>query len=215
MVVGRSSEADLQVDDKYLSRKHAKLIFRDDGWWIEDLGSRNGTKLNGSLVDKPTRLEPGDELRLCQSTIIFDADEALVEPPEPQTDFREPHTKFLSASELTQLGSPQLTASLDSVEELRRQAERLHLLNNIHRVLDQSMELEGVLDLILDSAFDTLSPEATKQSLCQSNLLGFGSAQAPERPFALSGRFAPAPHVIALEIEEIEHPAHRLVDHLV
>ena len=65
---------------------------------------------------------------------------------------------FLSASELTRRGSPQLTASLDSVEELRRQAERLHLLNNIHRVLDQSMELEGVLDLILDRAFDTLSP---------------------------------------------------------
>jgi serine phosphatase RsbU (regulator of sigma subunit) len=64
----------------------------------------------------------------------------------------------LSATELTQLGSPQVTASLDSVGELRRQAERLHLLNDIHRVLDQSMELAGVLDLILDRAFDALSP---------------------------------------------------------
>jgi len=158
VVVGRSSDADLQVDDKYLSRKHAKLISRDGGWWIEDLGSRNGTKLNGGLVERPTRLEPGDELRLCQSSIIFDADEAAARPPEPRTQRSEPQTMFLSASELTRRGSPQLTASLDSVEELRRQAERLHLLNDIHRVLDQSMELEGVLDLILDRAFDTLSP---------------------------------------------------------
>lgn len=159
VVVGRSSEADLQVDDKYLSRKHAKLIFRENGWWVEDLGSRNGTKLNGSHIDEPTRLAAGDEIRLCQSTIIFDADEALADPPEPRADLHEPQTRFLSASEFTRLGSPQLTASLDSVEELRRQAERLHLLNDIHRVLDQSMELKGVLDLILDRAFDTLSPE--------------------------------------------------------
>ena len=115
VVVGRSSEADLQVDDKYLSRKHAKLIFRDHGWWVEDLGSRNGTKLNGKLIDEPTRLEPGDEIRLCQSSIIFDADEPLVEPRESRADIREPQTRFLSASELTRLGSPQVTASLDSV----------------------------------------------------------------------------------------------------
>jgi serine phosphatase RsbU (regulator of sigma subunit) len=158
VVVGRSSDADLQVDDKYLSRKHANLIFRDGGWWIEDLGSRNGTKLNGSFVEEPTRLTAGDELRLCQSSIIFDADAAPAQPLVPSTDRAEPHTMFLSASELTRLGSPQLTASLDSVEELRRQAEKLHLLNDIHRVLDQSMELEGVLDLILDRAFETLSP---------------------------------------------------------
>ncbi len=159
VIVGRSSEADLQVDDKYLSRQHAKLIHKDSGWWVEDLGSRNGTKLNGSYVKTATLLHPGDELRLCQSSIIFDADQAPTGVPEPRTDHLEPHTRFLSASELTQFGSPSLTAQLDSVDELRGQAERLHLLNDIHRVLDQSMELEVVLDLILDRAFDTLSPE--------------------------------------------------------
>ena len=156
VVVGRSSEADLQVDDKYLSRQHAKLIFRDGGWWVEDLGSRNGTKLNGASVEEATLLAPGDELRMCQSSIIFDADEALA---QPKIDRMEPQTRFLSATELTQMGSRHNTASLDSVDELRRLADRLHLLNDIHRVLDESMELEGVLDLILDAAFDTLSPE--------------------------------------------------------
>ena len=169
IIVGRSSEADLQVDDKYLSRKHAKFVQRDDGWWIEDLGSRNGTKLNGKFVDQPTLLTPGDELRLCQSSIVFDAEEAAERPTESKSDFSEPHTRFLSASELTRLGSPQATASLDSVDALRRQAERLHLLNDIHRVLDQSMELEGVLDLILDRAFDTLSPGEALIFLKQSD----------------------------------------------
>lgn len=159
VVVGRSSGADLQVDDKYLSRQHARFVFQDDTWWIEDLGSRNGTKLNGNYIEEPTRLEPGDEIRLCQSSIVFAADEPAVQPAQPQTGTAEPHTQFLSASSLTRLGSPQLTASLDSVDELRLQAERLHLLNEVHRALSQSMELDKVLDLILDSAFETLHPE--------------------------------------------------------
>jgi len=159
VVVGRSSEADLQVDDKYLSRKHANLVFQDDGWWVEDLGSRNGTRLNGDYVEERTRLKPGDELRLCQSSIIFDPEEARAVEPSGSSDTAGQHTQFLSASELTQLGSPQLTASLDSVDALRGQAQRLHILNDIHRVLGQSMELDKVLDLILDSAFDTLHPE--------------------------------------------------------
>ncbi len=159
VVVGRSSNADLQVDDKYLSRHHARFVFRDDTWWIEDLGSRNGTKLNGKYVEEATRLKPGDEIRLCQSSIVFAADEPAVPIDAPRTGASEPHTQFLSASSLTRLGSPQLTASLDSVEELRRQAARLHLLNDIHRALSQSMELDKVLDFILDSAFETLHPE--------------------------------------------------------
>ena len=159
VVVGRSSGADLQVDDKYLSRQHARLVFQEDGWWIEDLGSRNGTKLNGNYVEERTRLSPGDEIRLCQSSIVFDADEPANSSAGLGTRSAEPHTQFLSASSLTRLGSPQLTASLDSVDELRRQAERLHLLNDIHRALSQSMELDKVLDFILDSAFETLHPE--------------------------------------------------------
>ena len=159
VVVGRSSGADLQVDDKYLSRQHARLVFQDDAWWIEDLGSRNGTKLNGEYVESRTRLAPGDEIRLCQSSIVYDADEPAAPAVRQSSGASEPHTQFLSASSLTRLGSPQLTASLDSVDELRRQAERLHLINDIHRALTQSMELDKVLDLILDSSFDTLQPE--------------------------------------------------------
>ena len=159
VVVGRSSEADLQVDDKYLSRKHARLLFEDGTWWIEDLGSRNGTKLNGNYLEAKTRLAPGDEIRLCQSSIVFGVDELPQEDTASVPGSHAPHTRLRSASELSRLGSPQLTASLDSVEELRRQAERLHLLNDIHRALGQSMDRDKVLDLILDSAFETLHPE--------------------------------------------------------
>lgn len=159
VVVGRSSEADLQVDDKYLSRHHARLTHREGAWWIEDLGSRNGTRLNGDYVERPTRLAPGDELRLCQSTIVFDPVEVAQRPAGPRPRTSEPHTRFFSAAELTQLGMAPVAPATDSVADLRRRTERLHLLNDVHRALGGSLELEELLDLILDRAFDALRPE--------------------------------------------------------
>jgi len=168
LIVGRSSVADLRVEDRFLSRKHARLFVQDDDWWVEDLGSRNGTKLNGTLVGEPTRLAEGDEIRLCQSSIIYGADEVPLKPlkPEPasasvtESDPSEPHTRFLSASELSRLQSSDSVAGLDSVDALRRQAERLHLLNDLHRALGQSMELDELLEMILDRSFSALKTEA-------------------------------------------------------
>lgn len=168
VVVGRSSVADLRVEDRFLSRKHARMFFRDHEWWVEDLGSRNGTKLNGTLIDGPTRLEEGDEIRLCQSSIFYGTDEVPPEPsrPEPvsesatESDPSEPHTRFLSAAELSRLQSSDSVTGLDSVDALRRQAERLHLLNDIHRALGLSMELDELLEMILDRSFSALKTQA-------------------------------------------------------
>ena len=51
LVIGRASESDLVVADRFLSRKHAKLSRRDDRLFVEDLGSRNGTLLNDLPVE--------------------------------------------------------------------------------------------------------------------------------------------------------------------
>ena len=55
--MGRSSASDLVLADKFLSRKHARLFVSDGSMMVEDLGSRNGTLLNGSPVQQPTRVE--------------------------------------------------------------------------------------------------------------------------------------------------------------
>ena len=62
LVIGRSSAAELVLADRFLSRRHARLHKKDTDWFIEDLGSRNGTLLNGSRIEKPTRIKAGDEL---------------------------------------------------------------------------------------------------------------------------------------------------------
>jgi len=70
--IGRSSECDVQLLDHQLSRVHARIERRDDGYWLEDLGSRNGTFLAGTRVSAPVRLAPGDELSLGGLAVIFE-----------------------------------------------------------------------------------------------------------------------------------------------
>jgi pSer/pThr/pTyr-binding forkhead associated (FHA) protein len=70
MVLGRASEADVLVDDLYVSDEHAEILPDDGGGWsVRDLGSTNGTFLNGVKVARPTPLAAGDQLRLGKTRI--------------------------------------------------------------------------------------------------------------------------------------------------
>jgi hypothetical protein len=63
MVIGRSDPAQIVLDDSGVSRRHARLEKRSDGWWIQDLGSTNGTFVNGRKITEQ-RLRLGDRIQL-------------------------------------------------------------------------------------------------------------------------------------------------------
>ena len=65
--IGRSQENDIVISDPNISRKHARLSRADNGYVVEDLGSTNGTLLDGAPIDRE-RIESGDELTFGQST---------------------------------------------------------------------------------------------------------------------------------------------------
>jgi hypothetical protein len=71
MVVGRHPSCDVVVADETVSRRHAQLTFRDGGWVLQDLQSKNGTRLNGQYVGR-CRLRPGDQLGLGQQLLRVD-----------------------------------------------------------------------------------------------------------------------------------------------
>jgi len=73
LVLGRSREADLVVDDPNVSRRHAELRRDGEDWRIVDLGSTNGVKVNGRRVDE-TRLEPGDGILLGTYEMSFEVE---------------------------------------------------------------------------------------------------------------------------------------------
>ena len=62
VVIGRSRDATYTVEDDRVSRRHLRITFREETLWAEDLGSRNGSKLNGRRIEGKTALQPGDVL---------------------------------------------------------------------------------------------------------------------------------------------------------
>jgi pSer/pThr/pTyr-binding forkhead associated (FHA) protein len=70
--LGRASACDYVIHDPTVSHRHAELERVDDGWLIRDLGSLNGTRVNGWLVQEQ-RLRDGDTLTFGASVFIFHA----------------------------------------------------------------------------------------------------------------------------------------------
>jgi pSer/pThr/pTyr-binding forkhead associated (FHA) protein len=66
VVVGRDTSCDLILEENTVSAEHARLSFHDGRWWVEDLGSRNGTYLNEELLTTAVVLTSGDFLQLGQ-----------------------------------------------------------------------------------------------------------------------------------------------------
>lgn len=62
--IGRSSKNTIVLDDSYVSGEHALLTWRDAQWWLEDLGSRNGTLLNDVVIANPVVLSAGDVIAI-------------------------------------------------------------------------------------------------------------------------------------------------------
>ncbi|MCB9635543.1 MAG: GGDEF domain-containing protein [Sandaracinus sp.] len=70
VVFGRATEADVRLDDTSLSRKHARFFRRDGRWWLEDLGSANGTYLDGVRLIAPEALHDGARVQLGRGCVF-------------------------------------------------------------------------------------------------------------------------------------------------
>ncbi len=160
LVLGRASSSDLVLEDRFLSRHHSRIFRREDGrLLIEDLGSRNGTLLNGQPVRAPQPIAAGDVIKISGSVLtVLDENVPAPRHPAASTTFGE-HTIFRSASGLLEKDSASHSRGIEGEEALRRYADRLNLINEVHRALGRSMELDELLELILERAFDHLQPE--------------------------------------------------------
>ena len=70
ITLGRDLANDIPVPDQEISRRHARFVTRVDGVYIEDLGSTNGTFLNGVRISSPQRLNNGDLITLAEATVM-------------------------------------------------------------------------------------------------------------------------------------------------
>lgn len=153
LVVGRTEAVDIALADASVSRRHARFFRRENQWFVEDLGSRNGTVLNGEVVRGARALRPGDLIRIGDTTLAVTSIGGAQATPGDLAcidtsgggeilSFVKPAAEVLSAADADQ-----------------KTGSRLRLLNEVHRALLKSVSREDLLQIVLERAFAILQPE--------------------------------------------------------
>jgi serine phosphatase RsbU (regulator of sigma subunit) len=146
VTIGRSRENDIFLPDQWLSRHHAEIRKDGDGFALKDLGSKNGTLLNGTRIGGEQRLRPGDVITLGEHALTFHA-----EKDEAEQEMEPVGTRIFSAREISDIK----TKPVVDPGELLRQNKLLQTLTQAaedlfeHRPLPELFE--RVLDLLLDA----------------------------------------------------------------
>ena len=70
-VIGRSSRSDVTIDDTFASSSHARILKKNNHFVLEDLGSTNGTYLEGEKINEPSPLRTGSRIRIGNTLLEF------------------------------------------------------------------------------------------------------------------------------------------------
>src|SRR5262245_4202359 len=161
VTIGRSRESDIFLPDQWLSRQHAEVRRRPDGFYVADLKSKNGTLLNGQPVQVAKRLRPGDVIMLGEHTLTFTEGGAveLEEEVEPEG------TRVFSVRELSDINTK---PPIDPAE-LARQIRVLGVLSKATRELVEHRPLGELFETILNLLFEAVTAERGAIMLLDGN----------------------------------------------
>lgn len=156
MVIGRLPECDIQLPSNMVSRRHAKVVRDGATFLLEDMGSGNGTFLNGQRIEAAQKLKSNDRVKFGPILMRFDSD-------QPDPDDSASSMALQVASQMGTLevgeheeGSSTIMGTLDSsvmgILDSRPQ-EKLKAVLEISRTLAGTLEVERLLPKILDALF--------------------------------------------------------------
>jgi sigma-B regulation protein RsbU (phosphoserine phosphatase) len=143
VTIGRSRDSDIFLPDQWLSRHHAEILRKDVTFFLHDLGSKNGTLLNGEPVHGDRRLRHGDVITLGEHVLTFSTEEAEEDSQPPEG------TRIFSAKELSDIKT---RPSIDP-EELLRQNRVLEVLSQAARSLLAHRPLPDLFEDVLNLLF--------------------------------------------------------------
>src|SRR5262245_39280928 len=151
VTIGRSRESDIFLPDQWLSRHHAEIRQRPDGHYLLDLGSKNGTLLNGGRIESELRLRDGDIIMLGEHALTF----SIEESDESDDDVDPIGTRIFPAREISDVATkPALDAT-----ELARQNRILGILMRATSALLIYRPLPELFELVLNLIFEAVPAE--------------------------------------------------------
>jgi adenylate cyclase len=151
VAIGRHPAQDIQLLDRVVSKEHAVIERRNGEFFLVDVGSRNGTYVNGHQIGKPHQLEDGDEITIGSTAFTYkDSDQptSLIErvtvlEVDSAIRTRISHADFGFLPE----------TKIANIETLRADYEKLRIANELNSALSMEFDLEKLLHKILDRAF--------------------------------------------------------------
>jgi phosphoserine phosphatase RsbU/P len=155
LIIGRGEDCGVRLSDLQVSRHHSRFSLRGGELWVEDLGSHNGTRVNGQAISAPRRLADLDLVEISSHRMSVRDTAAS---GRSNTTGSGLNAVFRDASVLIARTPPAVGAP-DAEAQLRRYAERLRLVNEVHAALAVSPSRDELLALILDRVFRHLRPE--------------------------------------------------------
>ncbi len=151
-VIGRQSRQ-VPLTDSTVSRQHARLGQRDAGWYIEDVGSVNGTFVNGVRVRRPTRLHLGDQIRCGRTLLVFGSGDERATPPPVDVD---EEGKFLDASIMATVPANEDSVIIPTPEAGAEAIDNLRILYNLSSEVASIFNLEQLLRRTVDMIFEVM-----------------------------------------------------------
>ena len=157
--LGRHPRQSIQINDRVVSKEHALITLSDDTYWIQDIGSRNGTFVNGEQIVGRISLVHNDLIRLGETSIRF-AHEKMSESSVARSRvlFSE-DAQNLSAIR-SRLDNKKLNHSFHPEHEitdetiLREDYEKLRAVFELHEAAGNSIDLDRLLARILEKTFE-------------------------------------------------------------
>jgi two-component system NtrC family sensor kinase len=151
-VVGRDSRQ-IPLTDQTVSRRHAELLPQGDDWILKDLGSVNGSYLNGTRVDNRKPLKLGDQIRVGRTLMVFGAQPGISRTSSRDVTFAGEEQGMDSAIMHTVVSNED-SMVLAVPEPAVAAMANLKILYQLGAALGSSFDVDHVLEVVMDLVFE-------------------------------------------------------------
>jgi serine phosphatase RsbU (regulator of sigma subunit) len=157
-IIGRGAAVSIALTDASVSRRHAQLAFTNGAWTVQDIGSFNGTFVNGRRIAQPSPLANGDALRIGSVQCTF-ADEAAEDgrtAPAAVTVAAPASAQVAQESDIVLRVSAEAAAMAAGGQTLLGTARRSRLPDSLSRITAIMFDERALLAFVVDEVLDTL-----------------------------------------------------------